>query len=110
METIQECPGSRMMNFSREGQAGEDTAVGGGPSQLRQWPVQMHLVNPVAPYYQNADVLLAADCVAYAHGDFHRSFLKGHSLAIACPPSPLSLPCVDHNKYHVMMWITQISQ
>ncbi len=85
METIQECPGSRMLDFNRNGKAGGNAPVGETPSQLTQWPVQMHLVNPVAPYYQNADVLLAADCVAYAHGDFHRSFLEGKSLAIACP-------------------------
>src|SRR5512133_2622780 len=54
-------------------------------SELRQWPVQLHLVNPQAPYYRNADLLIAADCTAYALGDFHQRFLKGKSLAIACP-------------------------
>jgi len=54
-------------------------------SELRQWPVQLHLVNPQAPYYRNADVLIAADCTAFAMGDFHQNFLKGKSLAIACP-------------------------
>jgi hypothetical protein len=54
-------------------------------SQLRQWPIQLHLVSPVAPYYQGADVLLTADCVAYALGGFHNEYLKGKSLAIACP-------------------------
>ena len=53
------------------------------PSALRQWPVQMHLINPGAPYYQGADVLLAADCVGFSYGDFHRDFLKQKS--IACP-------------------------
>jgi hypothetical protein len=78
------CPGSRMRDFT-------DAAVEAGdqqgtrPSQLRQWPVQLHLVGPAAPYFQNADVLLAADCVAYALGDFHKDHLAGHSLAIACP-------------------------
>jgi len=55
------------------------------PSALRQWPVQMHLINPRAPYYQGADVLLAADCVGFSYGDFHRDFLKQKSIAIACP-------------------------
>lgn len=55
------------------------------PSALRQWPVQLHLVNPRAPYFQQADVLLAADCVAFALGNFHRKYLTGHALAIACP-------------------------
>lgn len=54
-------------------------------STLRQWPVQMHLINPQAPYYQDADVLISADCVAYSYGDFHRDFLKEKSIAIACP-------------------------
>jgi hypothetical protein len=55
------------------------------PSELRQWPVQLHLVNPQAPYFQQADVLLAADCVAFSMGNFHSKYLKGKGLAIACP-------------------------
>jgi hypothetical protein len=55
------------------------------PSELRQWPVQLHLVNPQAPYYRNADILIAADCTAFTMGDFHARHLKGKSLAIACP-------------------------
>lgn len=78
------CPGSRMMNFS-ETEPKEGSSEGTRPSQLRQWPVQLHLVGPMAPYFQNADVLLAADCVAYTVGDFHKDYLKGKSLAIACP-------------------------
>ena len=54
-------------------------------SELRQWPVQMHLINPSASYFQNSDLLLAADCVAFAMGNFHQKMLKGKSLAIACP-------------------------
>lgn len=55
------------------------------PSRLGQWPVQLHLIPPSAPYFRDAEVLLAADCAAYAHGDFHRQFLEGRRLAIACP-------------------------
>lgn len=77
------CPGSRMMEFNRE--PSEEGPAGKVPSQLRQWPIQLHLVSPAAPYFQGADVLLAADCVAFAMGDFHGAYLKGHSLAIACP-------------------------
>ncbi|MFZ4546618.1 MAG: ATP-binding protein [Bacteroidales bacterium] len=59
--------------------------VSPAPSELRQWPVQLHLVNPMASYFQGADVVLAADCVAFAMGDFHNKLLKNKSIAIACP-------------------------
>lgn len=55
------------------------------PSELRQWPVQFHLVNPAASYFRGADLLLSADCVAYTAGDFHSKYLKGKSLIIGCP-------------------------
>ena len=77
------CPGSRTMAFDR-GEGGEAPA-GKVPSELRQWPIQLHLVSPAAPYFQGADVLLAADCVPFAMGNFHGDYLKGKSLAIACP-------------------------
>jgi ferredoxin len=78
------CPGSREFSFEAHAPvpAGSDAPR---PSTLRQWPVQLHLVSPAAPYFRGADVLLAADCVAYAVGDFHRDHLAGRSLAIACP-------------------------
>ena len=47
--------------------------------------MQLHLISPNAPQYAGSDLLLAADCVAYALGDFHRAHLKGKTLAIACP-------------------------
>ena len=52
---------------------------------LNNWPIQLHLVSPTAPYYQGADVVLAADCVAFAMKDFHEKYLQDKSLAIACP-------------------------
>ncbi len=76
------CPGSRVIDFGR---AELGAGAGAAPSALRQWPVQLHLVPPTAPYFRVADVLLAADCVAYAAGDFHRDWLRGRALAIACP-------------------------
>ena len=79
------CPGSRMMNFDRPAPANQTPTNTDQPSMLRQWPVQLHLVNPQAPYFQNADVLLAADCVAFAMGNFHTKYLNGKGLAIACP-------------------------
>ncbi len=75
------CPGSRMMSFAK----GEEGSRGDTRSQLTQWPVQLHLVSPQAPYFRKADVLLAADCTAFAAGNFHEAYLKGRSLAIACP-------------------------
>ena len=78
------CPGSKMQDF-REGTKGGKEEGGKRQSQLGQWPIQLHLVSPEAPYYQKADVLLAADCVAYSVGDFNKDYLKGKSLAIACP-------------------------
>jgi len=85
MAGFEGCPGSRMMNFGTQKTDDPQQAAGKINSQLRQWPIQMHLISPTAPYYQNADVLLTADCVAYALGDFHREYLKDKSLAIACP-------------------------
>jgi len=78
------CPGAKMQNFTNEKKE-EDDDQRIRPSQLRQWPIQLHLVPPVAPYYQQKDVLLTADCVAYALGDFHKQYMKGKSIAIACP-------------------------
>ena len=78
------CPGAKMMSFPDEGGQKDDSGPT-RPSQLRQWPAQLHLVPPTAPYFQGKDVLLAADCTAYALGDFHKDHLKGKGLAIACP-------------------------
>ncbi len=80
------CPGSRERVIEKP--AASAAAVLGAdmvPSELRQWPVQMHLVNPNASYFRNSDMLLAADCVAFSMGNFHGKFLKGRSLGIACP-------------------------
>lgn len=78
------CPGSKVLDFRGNGKE-EKNAVGKRESQLRQWPIQLHLVSPMAPYYKKADVLLAADCVAYSLGNFHNDYLKGKAIAIACP-------------------------
>lgn len=80
-----ECPGSKMVDFGDKSATSNIQSVGEVPSQLRQWPVQLHLINPTAPYYQGKDVLLTADCCAYTYGNFHNDFMKDKSIAIACP-------------------------
>lgn len=80
------CPGSRMLDFTNV--EPEDDVPGDAPklrSQLRQWPVKLNLVNPSAPYFRDADLVLAADCSAFAFASFHPDILKGRSLAIGCP-------------------------
>ena len=78
------CPGSMTVDFRNKDNEQESQTVK-IKSQLQQWPIQMHLVSPTAPYYQGADVLLTADCVGYALGGFHPDYLKGKSIGIACP-------------------------
>ena len=79
------CPGSRTMTFDEVSTETEQITSGKVQSQLRQWPIQMHLISPTAPYFQGADVLLSADCVAHAIGGYHPEYLKGKSVGIACP-------------------------
>lgn len=76
------CPGSISKSFS---QTKTMHTMSDTPSQLTHWPVQMHLINPAAAHFQNSDLILAADCVAFSLGNFHSNFLKGKTLAIACP-------------------------
>lgn len=78
------CPGSREMQFNKTA-APASVATSEQPSELTQWPVQFHLLNPHAGYLTGADLLLAADCTAFALGSFHSKLLKGKALAIACP-------------------------
>jgi NAD-dependent dihydropyrimidine dehydrogenase PreA subunit len=78
------CPGAKTLDFSTETKE-KKTEHGIRKSHLGQWPVQLHLISPNASYFQERNVLLAADCVAYAIGDFHKDYLQDNSLAIACP-------------------------
>ena len=78
------CPGSQTREIKQEAAPVSNAAVSQA-SALRQWPVQFHLVNPAAGYFKGADLLLAADCSAYTMGNFHSEYLRGKSLAIACP-------------------------
>jgi len=92
------CPSARVMNFPSAGgcpsaavkqhsapAVSDGGTAGQRPSELRQWPVQMHLVPPSAPFLQGAELLLAADCVPFAYADFHKDMLKGKALLIGCP-------------------------
>ncbi len=78
------CPGSRA-NRIEHAQAAVPTAPVSAPSQLMQWPVQLKLVPVNAPYFDGARLLIAADCTAYARGDFHDRFMKNHITVIGCP-------------------------
>ena len=82
---MQGCPGSKTLDFGKTGNESTGDETGSRPSELRQWPIQMHLVSPQAPYFEKSDVVLAADCVPFALADFHKDHLKGNTLAIACP-------------------------
>jgi len=84
MRVFEGCPSSRAMDL-REEKVKEEAVGQEIKSELRQWPIQLHLISPVASYYQGTDVLLTADCVGYALGGFHSNYLKGKSIAIACP-------------------------
>lgn len=79
------CPGSRAMQLKSKPANEAEPAAGTRPSQLGHWPIQLHLIGPQAPHYQGSDLLLAADCTAFSLGDFHKDYLKGKTLAIACP-------------------------
>jgi ferredoxin len=78
------CPGARAMSFEKPAEEAPPEQ-GIRPSQLTHWPVQLHLISPQAPHFQGSDLLLAADCTAFSLGDFHKNFLKGKTLVIACP-------------------------
>ena len=83
------CPGtqSRTIRHTESPSAESDTHVTRSAvmSELSQWPVQIKLVPVNAPYFQNANLLIAADCTAYAYGNFHRDFIRNHVTLIGCP-------------------------
>ncbi|MBW8036670.1 MAG: 4Fe-4S ferredoxin [Planctomycetes bacterium] len=77
------CPGTMAQSFKKD--VPVEGSGGDVPSQLAQWPVQLKLVSPAAPYFKGADLLLVADCVPFAMGDFHGKLLKQKPIAIGCP-------------------------
>jgi len=85
------CPSEAVLQWEgggegpAEGPDEKPAQAGKNYSELRQWPIQLHLVPPFAPYFQNSDLILAADCVPFAYANFHQDFLKGKAIAIGCP-------------------------
>ena len=79
---ISSCPSARVLHWERQEGHKAEARIS---SELCQWPVQLHLVPPNAPYFQNADLVLVADCVPFAYANFHSDFLKGKAIAIGCP-------------------------
>ena len=79
------CPSSRAMHFKAPETQTETVSTTRSVSQLTQWPIQLKLVPVNAPYFEDADLLIAADCVPFAYPDFHRDFLKGKLVVVGCP-------------------------
>ncbi|MFC2135285.1 ATP-binding protein [Bacteroidota bacterium] len=77
------CPGSKSLDLRDD--VKDIVEDGARASHLSHWPIQLHLVSPSAGYYKDANLLLSADCVGFSYPNFHKDFLKGKSLAIACP-------------------------
>lgn len=81
------CPGSRTRDLKKSfsAPAARSVAPEAQESQLQNWPIQIHLLNPSATYFQDADLLVAADCTAFSLADFQAAFLRGKVLLIGCP-------------------------
>ena len=79
------CPGMRAKTLRHAEPSGAETAPAAAQSRLAQWPVQIKLVPVNAPYFENAQLLIAADCTAYAYAGFHEKFMKDHVTLIGCP-------------------------
>lgn len=76
------CPGTNSKAIKRENTVNVSASV---TSQLSQWPVQIKLVPVNAPYFENVNLLIAADCTAFAYGNFHNEFIRNHITLIGCP-------------------------
>ena len=87
------CPGTQVKAI-RRAEAKKSTPAASPESMLRQWPVQMKLVPVNAPYLDGANLLIAADCTAYAYAAFHEKFIKGHITLVGCP----KLDSVDYSE------------
>jgi len=83
LKGVTACPGSQMLHWKEKKKTSKKTVS--PDSELRQWPIQLHLVPAFAPYFQNADLVIVADCVPFAYANFHQDFLKDKAIAIGCP-------------------------
>ncbi len=89
------CPGTMAKTISRKTEiTPQESIQTHNPSRLSQWPVQIKLVAPNAPYFDGANLLVAADCTAYAYGNFHNDFLKNKICIVGCP----KLDMVDYTE------------
>jgi NAD-dependent dihydropyrimidine dehydrogenase PreA subunit len=87
------CPGTKVMSLPAQSRPATEDEPGVRQSRLGQWPVQLKLVPVNAPFFEDADLLIAADCVPFAYGDFHKDFLDGKALLVGCPK-------LDDNEYY----------
>jgi NAD-dependent dihydropyrimidine dehydrogenase PreA subunit len=78
-------PGASARSIARDRRTEDQRASAETGSELRQWPVQLKLLNPAAPYFENADLLISADCVPFAYAGFHQEFLRDKIVIIFCP-------------------------
>ena len=89
------CPGTQSRSIHRDAcPTNETQSLNVAPSRLSQWPVQIKLVPVNAPYFDGANLLVAADCTAYAYGNFHNEFIRGRITLIGCP----KLDMVDYTE------------
>ncbi|NOY75741.1 MAG: 4Fe-4S ferredoxin [Kiritimatiellaeota bacterium] len=79
------CAGTTACSIERNDEQCACAAANAPPSRLGQWPVEMHLISPDAGYFEDSDLLVAADCTAFSYGNFHEEFIKGRSVVVFCP-------------------------
>jgi Fe-S-cluster-containing hydrogenase component 2 len=89
------CPGSKIFSFNRTKTERQSANFAEQESELSQWPIQLHLLSPSAPFWNDSDIVIAADCTAFAFGAFHKRFLSGKKLIIMCPKLDDTAPYLE---------------